>query len=784
MQRISVAFCIAILAILNACSDSTSGPASPSDRLRPAGNVTLQSCAEFPREAIEGLINDVFGAGSVDANSALGKWQNIQKQIADGNTAEAENKTWALVKFMVDKQESDKLPASEAFAELVRSLFCAAGINAGIPAGSNAWIVEPEDPEKILITSDGNAGVKIPASAVDNTSIISITASNDTLNTMLDKYNVQTNGTEAPTYQFSKYPSNVFSSEVVVSVCAVAEEALLDELVLGHNIGGPGFEILDEETSFLSCTLNASNTQPSMLDRVFAFMLPTIAYAAGPGASGIGGSTVEFSPIGPVDPRINVTKNASGASAPIGSAVSPAPSVSLATPNGTALANIPVAFAIVSGGGSITPASVNSAATTGVAASTEWRMGLTPGANSASATPGLGGPAVAGVLFIPTAATFNATATGPSAIVLSGGPSGTYTAGSTLPTTTATVVDADGRTVEGFTGTINLSANPGPIASGTTSQAAVAGSASFSNTVINKSDTHTLSVSTTYGATNLSDAGDSFVITPGSASSLTINGGNNQTVLAGSVLGVAPLVAPSVLVTDSYGNPVSGASVYWLPGGVSGALTPSSPTTNALGIASATWSILPGVNEMIASLDPAPGTAGRFQAFTATGTISTTPLASCGPGNQRDPIAGYFARMDGINKTITDARFFFSVNGSANVPSPYDMRVTARVRASNGTVSVYQSSPTTMYLRGNNAETKEVNFKFPTGIVSGGGTKIVFEISSTTATNNTISFNAGDCPPGSKCGVKPACPVVEVPTTNSFLSTPYRQSFGIRIYGY
>jgi hypothetical protein len=140
--------------------------------------------------------------------------------------------------------------------------------------------------------------------------------------------------------------------------------------------------------------------------------------------------------------------------------------------------------------------------------------------------------------------------------------------------------------------------------------------------------------------------------------------------------------------------------------------------------------------------------------------------------------------MDGINKTITDARFFFSVNGSANVPSPYDMRVTARVRASNGTVTVYQSLPTTMYLRGNNAETKEVNFKFPTGIVSGGGSKIVFEISTTTPTNNTISFNVGDCPPGSKCSVKPACPVVEVPTTNSFLSTAYRQSFGIRIYGY
>ena len=48
-------------------------------------------------------------------------------------------------------------------------------------------LVEPEDPEKIFITSDGNAGVKIPASAVDNTSIISITASFDTLNTMLDK---------------------------------------------------------------------------------------------------------------------------------------------------------------------------------------------------------------------------------------------------------------------------------------------------------------------------------------------------------------------------------------------------------------------------------------------------------------------------------------------------------------------------------------------------------------------------------------------------------------------
>ena len=140
--------------------------------------------------------------------------------------------------------------------------------------------------------------------------------------------------------------------------------------------------------------------------------------------------------------------------------------------------------------------------------------------------------------------------------------------------------------------------------------------------------------------------------------------------------------------------------------------------------------------------------------------------------------------MDGTNKSITDARFYFSVTGSANTPTPYSMVVTARVRPNSGSpITTYQSSPTTVFLRGNNAETKEANFNFPAPIVSGGGTKIVFEVALTTPTSNTINFNVGDCPPGSRCSVRPACPVTEVQTTNPFTASPYRVSFGTTIFG-
>ena len=75
--------------------------------------------------------------------------------------------------------------------------------------------------------------------------------------------------------------------------------------------------------------------------------------------------------------------------------------------------------------------------------------------------------------------------------------------------------------------------------------------------------------------------------TVGGATQMTIEAGNNQVDTVGRTLPV-PL---SVRVADQFNNPVAGVSIGWtvLDGG--GSVSPGSSTTNASGIATASWTL-------------------------------------------------------------------------------------------------------------------------------------------------------------------------------------------------
>lgn len=785
MRRFLVAVSSCAVVLLAACSDRVT--TAPDTRVSPRFNLDPNAiaCTDISPSEITGLIETVFGAGSPDANSALGKWNNIQKQKADGNLALVVEKTWDLIDFIVTKQKQNKLPANASSERLGRALFCFAGIDATLPQTSNAWVVYTSDTSRTLVTADGHAGVRLTGQNVEATSLISIVPSVDSLNTNLDKYPV--------VYEFSKYPSNTFTSGVVAAVCGAIDvntpDSVLDQLVLGHNIDGTGFELLAKVSiDFLSCgDLIASNAPKSLGDRLLAMLLPKMLYALGPGASGIGGTLLEFSPIGPVDPRINVTPNAAGTSAPIGSLVIPSPAVTLSTPNGTLLSNIPVSFAIASGGGSIAPASTSSNSF-GVATSTSWRLGTATGSNSATATPTTGGgDAISGVVFVPTTRTFTANATGPTGVEISGGPvtGSSYAAGSALPSATIRVVGENNRTVEGYTSAIVASALQGGPLFGTMSTNAVAGVATFSDLSIQKADA---TQQLRFTAGSLFANTGVFAIGAATASSLTINAGNNQSALAGTVLGVAVgTIAPSVVVKDAYGNLVQGQSVYFSPSNNSATVTPLVNPTSAAGLASATWQLQSGTNEMVASLDATPTLdESRFKLFTATGTTTSTPIVSCAVGNQKDPINQYVVRVDGSTKAVTDAKFYFSITGSANALTPYSLRVDARVFDRFGVQigTVKSSQVSQVYLRGNNSEQKEANFKFSSPVTSGNNTKIVFTIVPTQAISGTISFNAGNCSPGNtKCTITNECRAVNETPIATPLGAVYRLSPAVKLSG-
>ena len=787
MRRIFKAIGTLAVVALAACSDR--GSVAPDAENLPRRTLTPIPCENIDYGAVVGLINTVFGAGSPNANAALGKWDNIQKQNAARNFPTVVAKTWDLVEYILAKQKDGKLPADGDSELLGRSLFCFANINATLPQSRDAWVVYPTDIERTLVTENGYAGLKLAGRNVQETSLISIVPAVAALRTNLDKY---------PTvYEFSKYPSNVFVEPVTAAVCGAIPSAVPDDvlarMVLGHNKGTSDFELLPKvSVDFLNCApLALGSAARSFGEKLLGLLLPANLYALGPGASGIGGTLSEFSPIGPVDPQIKVTQNEAGNSAPIGSLVLTPPSVTLSTEKGTLLSGISVAYAATSGGGSIAPGSVLTNVS-GVAASTTWRLGTTVGTNTATATPVIGtGDAVLGVIFSPAVITFTAQATAPTGIEITGGPvTGTsYTAGVLLPSAAIRIVGESNRTVEGFTGAITVSAlQGGPLFGAATPFPTLAGLGTITGLSIRQAGAAN---QLQFAAGSLTASTGVFLIGAASASSLVINAGDNQTARFGTVLGSATgTIAPSVLVRDEFGNAVSGATVYFTP------TTSSTVTqaTNGSGIAATTWTLQAGPNQLLASLNAAPTTdEARFKLFNATGTTTSTQILSCLPGNQKDPIASYAVRVDGQTGRITDAAFYLSITGSANTLTPYEMVVTASRYKRVGNVDVLDSTfiskRSMVFLRGSASEQKEANFSFPSGFTSGNGTKIVFTIApapSQAAFSGTINFNAGTCAPGStRCAsVTTACKAVNEVLINTPLGAVFRQSPAVKLLGF
>jgi len=107
---------------------------------------------------------------------------------------------------------------------------------------------------------------------------------------------------------------------------------------------------------------------------------------------------------------------------------------------------------------------------------------------------------------------------------------------------------------------------------------------------------------------------DGIALVPGPATSVAITGGNNQSGTAGTPLPQAL----TVLVTDQYGNPVSGNSVAFSDGGAGGTFSNSNPvTTGSDGIASQMYT-LPASPKTVTITAAATGVTSAA-VFTETG---------------------------------------------------------------------------------------------------------------------------------------------------------------------
>ncbi len=164
-----------------------------------------------------------------------------------------------------------------------------------------------------------------------------------------------------------------------------------------------------------------------------------------------------------------------------------------------------------------------------------------------------------------------------------------------------------------------------------TSTTNVSGAATVVFTVSTISGTVT-TVTATDGSSPTPFTGTSSNITTiaGTAANMVINGGNNQTAIAGS----AVATPPSVLVTDQFGNVVSGASVNFAPS-AGGSVTGGLATTNASGIATVgSWTLAVGANTLTAS-----ATGVTPVIFNATGNIGAATKYLVTSSNN-GPVAG------------------------------------------------------------------------------------------------------------------------------------------------
>lgn len=285
-----------------------------------------------------------------------------------------------------------------------------------------------------------------------------------------------------------------------------------------------------------------------------------------------------------------------------------------------AVPGVVVTFGVLSGGGSL----LGTTATTdlnGMAQRFGWTLGLVPGINQVQAV--VQGTAAATVF----------TATGlvtPGSIVKQNGDGQTAVVGTALPINPSVVVlDTEGQPLAGIPVHfgINMTGGGGIAALLDTSDAA--GVASPGSWTMGTSPG-----ANSMGAGVIGLPGVTFNATAvvGPPATIAVQQGDGQTQRVGSAVSVAP----GVLITDQFGNPVPGVSVGFAIASGGGSVTGSPVMTDANGVATVGSWVLgasAGSNTLTATAAPG-GIQGNPVTFTATGVAPTYTMALNAGNNQ------------------------------------------------------------------------------------------------------------------------------------------------------
>lgn len=358
--------------------------------------------------AVQGQLNDVFSATSqADAQAAAIKVMDfILKQFRD---------------------QHGSLKSEEKFSEFTNALMCYVGIDLQAGDINDLFIVEPKDEDQTFINNDGTAGFIVPAGGSGGTELVSVNLLEfveGLLNTKLDVHPLL--------FSFQRSGTDEFPEPWIISVCPGPEvpDHVYPYLLLGKQHDGI-FELLPEPDSPgvpLNCAVDEEVIAPSTVQSSRGGQRVLTDLVALNGARGpVSGSTTTFSEIVTTDRRTGASSSTATfspqdwgvlldahpacASFPAGSDV-PAfcrPNITLTTPEGTAMFDVPVNFVVEAGGGAVAGANpgltppldcgTHGASATvptndpGGDATACWRLGTTFEMNRVRGTPTHGGDA-------------------------------------------------------------------------------------------------------------------------------------------------------------------------------------------------------------------------------------------------------------------------------------------------------------------------------------------------------------------------------------------------------
>ncbi len=335
--------------------------------------------------------------------------------------------------------------------------------------------------------------------------------------------------------------------------------------------------------------------------------------------TGIAGNPVTFTATGTPGVPATITLQAGNAqTAQVGTAVPAPPSVIVRDARGNPVSGITVQFIVTAGGGSVTGGNAVTAAN-GIASVGRWTLGSTAGTQTLVAR--LQG--LPDVVFTATATAGDAAAV--QAVTVTS--LGNVQANSLVATPPSVrVVDGSGNPIAGVTVTFT----PDP--------AGTSGTVTGGTQVTNASGIATVTswrvgtiANTTAGLRVFVDGFDqdgaevvfSATVTAGVATFATVGPGAvlNQTNQINT--GGAVTAAPSVRITDAFGNGVANATVVFTPeagsGTVNAGAASASLLTNAIGVATLTnWTIPAGINQTYTLTATSSGvTSVVFTAVTA-----------------------------------------------------------------------------------------------------------------------------------------------------------------------